>query len=204
MDYHMCWRHINMYCRLMCTYYAYVTIHRRLGVTCFGSLHFVNKVSGQHFSAVDKQEVVEFHYQHLPMHFRGVMWKIKSKSNFPVSFNLISADINLVGNYWTLRGLRTINPEGLPSTRRFQDRLTLTILHKSQNTVPELTAHWLSIVIALTVDGLRTRRLNTPSSSGIDCKRWSGHVISIKNLHSFWIWEWSYGKLVHDSCRMGC
>ena len=25
------------------------------------------------------------------MHFRGVIWKMKSKSNFPVSFNLISA-----------------------------------------------------------------------------------------------------------------
>ena len=50
------------------------------------------------------------------MHFRGVIWKIKSKSNFPVSFNLISTEMNLVGNYRTLRGLRTVNPEGLPST----------------------------------------------------------------------------------------
>ena len=31
------------------------------------------------------------------MYFRGVIWKIKSKSNFPVSFNLIIAEMNLVG-----------------------------------------------------------------------------------------------------------
>ena len=43
-------------------------------------------------------------------------WKIKSKSTFPVSFSLVSAEMNLVGNYRTLRGLRTVNPEGLPST----------------------------------------------------------------------------------------
>ena len=49
------------------------------------------------------------------MHFRGVIWKIKSKSNFPVSLSLISAEMNLVGNYRMLRGLRTVNPEGLPS-----------------------------------------------------------------------------------------
>ena len=29
--------------------------------------------------------------QHLPIHFRGVIWKIKSKSNSPVSFSLLSA-----------------------------------------------------------------------------------------------------------------
>ena len=52
----------------------------------------------------------------LPVHPRGVIWKIKSKSNFPVSFSLISAEMNLVGNYQTLRGLRTVNPEGLQST----------------------------------------------------------------------------------------
>ena len=116
MDYHMRWRHVNTCCRLMCAYHAYVTIRRRLGVTCFGSRHFVNKVSGQHFSTENKQEVTAFYSKHLPMHFRGVIWKFKSKSNFPVSFNLISAEMNLVGNYRTLRGLRTVNPEGLPST----------------------------------------------------------------------------------------
>ena len=62
-------------------------------------------------SAENKQEVAEFHSQHLPMHFRGIIWKIKSKSNFPVSFNMISAEMNLVGNHRTLRGLRTVNPE---------------------------------------------------------------------------------------------
>ena len=46
----------------------------------------------------------------------GVIWKIKSKSNFPVSFNLISAEMNLIGNYRKLRGLRTVNPEWLSST----------------------------------------------------------------------------------------
>ena len=57
------------------------------------------------------------------MHFRGVIWKIKPKSNFPVSFNLISAEMNLVANYRTLRGLRTVNPEGLPSTKFSRDAL---------------------------------------------------------------------------------
>ena len=117
MDYHMRWRHVNTCCRIMCAYHAYVTIRRKLGVTCFGSSHFVNKVSGQHFSAENKQEVAEFYSQHLPMNSLGAIWKIKSKSNFPVSFNLISAEMNLVSNYRTLRGLRTINPEGLTSTR---------------------------------------------------------------------------------------
>ena len=115
MDYHMRWRHVVTCCRAMCAYYAYVTIRRVLGVACFGSHHFVNTVSGQHFSAENKQEAAEFDSQHLPMHFRGVIWKIKSKSNFLASFNLISAEMNLVGNYRMLRGLRTINPEGLRS-----------------------------------------------------------------------------------------
>ena len=112
----MRWRHVNTCCRLMCANHAYITIRCTLGVTCFGSRHFVNKVSGQYFSAENKQEVAEFYSQHLPMHFRGLIWNMKSKSIFPVSFNLISAEMNLVGNYRTLRGLRTINPEGLPST----------------------------------------------------------------------------------------
>ena len=153
MYYHMRWRHINTCCSFMCAYHAYVTIRRTLGVTCFGSRHFVNKVSdpqGQgntfwqktnpadtrhknniimmstwrrfdvmmalllrRMSVGNKIEVVEFYFQHLPVHSRGVIWKIKSKSNFPVSFNLISAEMNLVGNYRTLGGLRTVNPEGL-------------------------------------------------------------------------------------------
>ena len=120
MDYHMRWRHVATCCRVMCAYYAYVTIRRALGVACFGSRHFVNMVSGQHFSAENKQEAAEFDYQHLPMHFRGVIWKIKSKSNSPVSFSLINAEMNLVGNYRTLRGLRTVNPEGLPSISPLQ------------------------------------------------------------------------------------
>ena len=106
-----------MCCRVMCAYYAYVTIRCALCVACFGSCHFVNTVSGQHFSAENKQEAAEFHSQHLPMHFCGVIWKIKSKSNFLVSFSMISAEMNVVGYYRTLRGLRTVNPEGLPSTR---------------------------------------------------------------------------------------
>ena len=118
MDYHMRWRHVVTCCCVMCAYYAYVTIRRALGVACFGSRQFVNTVSGQHFSAENKQEAAEFDSQHLPMHFRGAIWKIKSKSNFPVSFSLINAEMNLVGNYRTLRGLRTVNPEGLSSTNR--------------------------------------------------------------------------------------
>ena len=31
---------------------------------------------------------------------------------FPVSFSLENAELNLVGNYWKLRGLRTVNPTG--------------------------------------------------------------------------------------------
>ena len=116
MNYRLHWRHVCTCCRVMCAYYAYVTIRRTLGVTCFDYRHFVNKVSGQHFSAENKQEAAECYSQHLPAHSRCIMWKIKSKSNFPVSFNLISAEMNLVGNYRTLRGIRTVNPKGLPST----------------------------------------------------------------------------------------
>ena len=116
MNYRLRWRHINTCCRVMCTY-AYVTIRRTLDSTCFRSRHFVNKVSGQHFSAENKQEAADFYHQHLPLHSLGVIWKTKSKSNFPVSFSLISAEMNLVDNYRTLRGLRTVNPKGgLPST----------------------------------------------------------------------------------------
>ena len=124
MDYHMSWRHVVTCCRVMCAYYAYVTIRRALGVACFGSRHFVNTVSGQHFSAENKQETAEFHSQDLPMHFRGVIWKIQSKSNFPVSFSLINAEMNLVSNYRTLRGLRSVNPEkiGGPSYSQDQDQ----------------------------------------------------------------------------------
>ena len=71
-----------------------------------------------------------------------------------------------------------------------------------QNTITEPTAHWLFIAIALTADGLWTRRLNTPSHSWIDRKQHSSHVISIKNLNSFWILEWSIGKRNHDAWRM--
>ena len=117
MNYRLRWRHINTCCCVMCAHYAYVTIRRTLvGSTRFRSRHFVNKVSGQHFLAENKQEAAEFYHQHLPVHSLGVIWKTKSKSNFPVSFSLISAEINLVGNYRTLRGLQTVNPEGLPST----------------------------------------------------------------------------------------
>ena len=120
-NHHLRWRHVNTCCRVTCAYYAYVTIRPTLGGTCFESRHFVNKVSGQHFSAENKQEAAECYSQHLlPVHSRDVIWKIKLKSNFPVSFNLIIAKMNLVGNYWTLRGLRTVNPEGLPSTRSWE------------------------------------------------------------------------------------
>ena len=45
-----------------------------------------------------------------------VIWKINSKSNFSVSFSLVNVEMNLLGNYRTLRGLRTVNPTGLPSS----------------------------------------------------------------------------------------
>ena len=82
----------GMCCRVICAYYAYVTIHRTLGGTCFESRNFVNKVSVQHFSAENKQEAAECYYQILPVHSRGVIWKIKSKFSF-----LIHAEMNLVG-----------------------------------------------------------------------------------------------------------
>ena len=53
---------------------------------------------------------------------------------------------------------------------------------------PRTDSPLAGIVIALAADGLRTRRLNIPSL--------------IKNLHSFWILEWSIVKRVHDAWRM--
>ena len=135
MNYHLRCRHGNTCCRFMCAYYAYVTICHTLGGTCFESHHFVNKVSGQHFSAENKQEAAEFYTQHLPVHSCGVIWKIISKSNFPVSFNLIIAEMNPIGNYRTLRGLRTVNPEGLPSTR----------IHQEIKSIPFLLMPWLLV-----------------------------------------------------------
>ena len=116
MDCSLHWRHVSTCYRVICAYCAYVTIRRTLGDTRCTPRHFVNKVSVRQFSAENKQESAEFYSQHLPMHSRDVIWKIKPKSTFPVSFSLVSAEMNLVGNYRTLRGLRTVNPEGLPST----------------------------------------------------------------------------------------
>ena len=48
--------------------------------------------------------------------FCSVTWKTKWESTFLLSFILIDAKMNLVGNYWTLRGLQTVNPAGLLST----------------------------------------------------------------------------------------
>ena len=123
MNYRLRWRQVNTCCRVMCAYCDLCLRHNRPYARwhVFWSCHFVNKVSGQHFSAENKQEAAEFYFQHLQVHSRGVVWKIKSESNFPVSFSLISAKINLVGNYWTLRVLRTVNPEGLPSTNILAD-----------------------------------------------------------------------------------
>ena len=94
--------------RVMCTYYAYVTIRRTLGGTCFESHLFLNKVLGQRFSAENKQEAAELYSQHLPMHSPGIIWKIKSKSNFPVSFSLISTEMNLVGTHEKINGHREL------------------------------------------------------------------------------------------------
>ena len=106
--------HLTIWLKNIFQEYWYITSYSH-GLT--QTYHMsLNKVSGQHFSAENKQEAAEFYSQHLPMHSRGVIWRINSKSNFPVSFSLISAEMNLVGNYRTLRGLRTINPEELPST----------------------------------------------------------------------------------------
>ena len=50
---------------------AYVTIRRTLDGTCFRSHHFVNSVSGQHFSAGEKQK-----QQNLFSTFAGaVLWR---------------------------------------------------------------------------------------------------------------------------------
>ena len=117
MNYRLCWHHVNTCCCVMCAYYAYVTIHRTLDGTCFEYRHFVNKVSGQTLFSRNQTRSSRMSFPtFLPVHSRGVIWKIKSKSNFPVSFSLISAEMNLVGNYQMLRGLRTVNPEGLQST----------------------------------------------------------------------------------------
>ena len=115
-NYRFRWRHVSTCCRVMCVYYAYVRIRRTLGGTCFESRHFVNKVPGQHSSAENKQEAAEFYFQHLPVDYRGVIWKITFKCNLPVSFSLINTEMSLVGNYRTLRGLWTVNPEELSST----------------------------------------------------------------------------------------
>ena len=116
MDCPLHWRHVSTCYRVICAYCAYVTIRRTLGDTRCTPRHFVNKVSVRQFSAENKQESAEFYSQHLPMHSRDVIWMIKPKSTFPLSFSLVSAEMNLVGNYRTLRGLRTVKPEGLPST----------------------------------------------------------------------------------------
>ena len=94
--------------RVMCTYYAYVTIRRTLGGTCFEFHLFLNKVLGQRFSTENKQEAAELYSQHLPMHSPGIIWKIKSKSNFPVSFSLISTEVNLVGTHEKINGHREL------------------------------------------------------------------------------------------------
>ena len=100
------------YVRIVCLHHY--TLYTRW--QCFGFRHFVNKVSAQDVSADDKQEAAEFYFQHLPMHSHDVVWKIKSKSTFAVIFGLANVEMNLVGNYWRMKGLRTINPVGLPST----------------------------------------------------------------------------------------
>ena len=121
MDCPLHWRHVSTCYRVICAYCAYVTIRCTLGDTRCTPRHFVNKVSVRQFSAENKQESAEFYSKHLPMHSRDVIWKIKPKSTFPVSFSLVSAEMNLVGNYRTLRGLWTVNLEGLPSTSVTQE-----------------------------------------------------------------------------------
>ena len=54
----------------MCAYHTYVTICHTPGGMCFESHHFVNTISGQHFSVENKQEAAEFYSQHLPVHSR--------------------------------------------------------------------------------------------------------------------------------------
>ena len=56
MNYRLYWRHVNTCCHVMCAYCAYVTIRYTLGGARFECRHFVNKVSGQHFSVENKQE----------------------------------------------------------------------------------------------------------------------------------------------------
>ena len=137
MDCPLHWRHASTCYRVICAYCAYVTIRRTLGDTRCTPRHFVNKVSVRQFSAENKQESAEFYSQHLPMHSRDVIWKIKPKSTFPVSFSLVSAEMNLVCNYRTLRGLRTVNPEGLPSTNVIRAQMICYRNNRYLHGVPE-------------------------------------------------------------------
>ena len=128
MDRLLHWCHVNMCCLVMCAYCAYITICCTLGNICFGSRHFVNKVSAQHFSTENKEEAARI----LSSRFADELVTSYERSNqsltlgiylpkFRVNFSLADAEMNLAGNYRTLRGLRTVNPVGLPSTTSNDD-----------------------------------------------------------------------------------
>ena len=105
------WRHANTCCHIVPTsQYAVRWVTRVFNQ----STDFVSRVSGQSLSSESKQAAAEFYSHYLSRHSRGVIWMIKSKSTIPVSFSLDNAEMNLVtlGNYRTLRGLRTVNPMG--------------------------------------------------------------------------------------------
>ena len=90
------WHHVNTCCHVICPYHAYVTIRRTLASICKQGVSTT-------FGAENKQEAAEFYSQHLPMHSCDVIWEIKSKSTFPMSFSLTIAEMNLVGDYRMLR-----------------------------------------------------------------------------------------------------
>ena len=201
MDCPLHWRHVSTCYRVICACCAYVTIRRTLGDTRCTPRHFVNKVSVRQFSAENKQESAEFYSQHLPMHSRDVIWKIKPKSTFPVSFSLVSAEMNLVGYYRTLRGLRTVNHEGLPSTNLFADADTGIYPHAASQYHARPKAK--RGIAMLSVDKFPYPRKQTRGNEFIPC---SNNICNIlKRFRSFKIPAitliWSKSSYKHSVTR---
>ena len=88
MDYYMRWRHVlPCYVRILCL---------RHNTTCarchvFWVAPFCEHGLRATLLCRKQTRSSRISSQHLPIHFRGVIWKIKSKSNSPVSFSLLSA-----------------------------------------------------------------------------------------------------------------
>ena len=116
MDYHMRWHHVNTCCRLVCAYHAYVTIRGRLGVTCFGSRHFVNKVSGLHFSAEKQGKSEGFDSCDQPCNLKldsnrqffrpcdSEIWWMTSKNNRALLLYYVKLCASFQIHWWTQTG----------------------------------------------------------------------------------------------------